>query len=126
MNLIEQMQNVIEKITIDLGNSNYKMIVDDKRIIDSSNTEEVAEGTFGAYAVNGKYYLFGEGAAAKYTTNKIVEDKKALLGKALYSVAEDSQKLEITTLLPLSLYIHNQNKERYHPPLEDQLRISHH
>ena len=124
MNLIEQMQNVIEKITIDLGNSNYKMIVDDKRIIDSSNTEEVAEGTVGAYAVNGKYYLFGEGAAAKYTTNKIVEDKKALLGKALYSVAEDSQKLEITTLLPLSLYIHNQNKERYQELLKGEYVVT--
>lgn len=124
MNLIEQMQNTIEKITIDLGNSNYKMIVDDKRIIDSSNTEEVAEGTFGAYAVNGKYYLFGEGAAAKYTTNKIVEDKKALLGKALYSVVDDSQKLEITTLLPLSLYIYNQNKERYKELLKGEYIVT--
>lgn len=124
MNLIEQMQNVIEKITIDLGNSNYKMIVDDKRIIDSSNTEEVAEGTFGAYAVNGKYYLFGEGAAAKYTTNKIVVEKKALLGKALYSVTEDNQKVEITTLLPLSLYIHNENKERYRELLKGEYVVT--
>ena len=30
MNLIEEMK----KITIDLGNSNYKMIIDDKKIID--------------------------------------------------------------------------------------------
>ena len=124
MNLIEQMQNTIQKITIDLGNSNYKMLVSDKRIIDSSNTEEVAEGTFGAYAVNGKYYLFGEGAAAKYTTNKIVEDKKALLGKALYSVVEDSQRIEITTLLPLSLYIHNENKERYRELLKGEYVVT--
>lgn len=120
------MQNIVEKIdvTIDLGNANYKMLIDGKRVIDSSNVEEVPTGTFGAYRVNGKSYLFGEGAAAKYTTNKIVEDKKALLGKALYSVVEDSQRLEITTLLPLSLYIHNENKERYRELLKGEYVVT--
>ena len=120
------MQNIVEKIdvTIDLGNANYKMLIDGKRVIDSSNVEEVPTGTLGAYRVNGKSYLFGEGAAAKYTTNKIVEDKKALLGKALYSVVEDSQRLEITTLLPLSLYIHNENKERYRELLKGEYVVT--
>ena len=64
MNLVEQMQNVIEKIdvTIDLGNANYKLIVNDKKVIDNSNVEEVPTGTFGAYEINQKSYLFGEGA----------------------------------------------------------------
>ena len=115
MNLVEQMQNIVEKIdvTIDLGNANYKMLVDGKKVIDSSNTEEVPVGTFGAYRVNEKNYVFGEGATEKYTTNKIVEEKKALLGRALYSVVEDGQNVEVTTLLPLSLYISNENKSKY-------------
>ena len=115
MNLVEQMQNIIEnlEITIDLGNANYKMLVGDKKVIDNSNVEEVPTGTFGAYEINQKSYLFGEGALMKYTTNKIVEEKRALLGKALYSVAEDNANLEITTLLPLSLYISNENKQKF-------------
>lgn len=109
MNLIEEMK----KITIDLGNSNYKMIVGEKKIIDNSNVEEVKQGTFGAYEVNGRSYLFGEGAAEKYNTNKICMEKKALLGKALYSVADDNESVEVTTLLPLSLYVENENKNRF-------------
>lgn len=126
MNLIEQMQNVIEnlEITIDLGNANYKMLVADKKIIDNSNVEEVPNGTFGAYEVNEKYYLFGQGANVKYNTNKIVEEKKALLGRALYPVAENGQNVVITTLLPLSLYINNDNKERYKELLKGKYVVS--
>ena len=75
MNLVEQMQNIVKdlEVTIDLGNANYKMLIDGKRVIDSSNVEEVPTGTFGAYSVNGKSYLFGEGAIVKYNTNNIKE-----------------------------------------------------
>ena len=119
MNLIEQMQ----KITIDLGNSNYKMLADDKKIIDSSNVEEVEFGTFGAYQVNNKSYIFGEGAAMKYNTNKICLEKRALLGRALYPVVEDNQEVAITTLLPLSLYITNINKDKYKELLQGQYTV---
>ena len=119
MNLIEQMQ----KITIDLGNSNYKMLADDKKIIDSSNVEEVEFGTFGAYQVNNKSYIFGEGAAMKYNTNKICLEKRALLGRALYPVIEDNQEVAITTLLPLSLYITNINKDKYKELLQGQYTV---
>ena len=119
MNLIEQMQ----KITIDLGNSNYKMLADDKKIIDSSNVEEVEFGTFGAYQVNGRSYIFGEGAAMKYNTNKICLEKRALLGRALYPVVEDNQEVAITTLLPLSLYITNANKDKYKELLQGQYTV---
>lgn len=119
MNLVEQMQ----KITIDLGNSNYKMLADDKKIIDSSNVEEVEFGTFGAYQVNNKSYIFGEGAAMKYNTNKICLEKRALLGRALYPVIEDNQEVAITTLLPLSLYITNINKDKYKELLQGQYTV---
>ena len=119
MNLIEQMQ----KITIDLGNSNYKMLADDKKIIDSSNVEEVEFGTFGAYQVNNKSYIFGEGAAMKYNTNKICLEKRALLGRALYPVVENNQEVAITTLLPLSLYITNINKDKYKELLQGQYTV---
>lgn len=119
MNLVEQMQ----KITIDLGNSNYKMLADDKKIIDSSNVEEVEFGTFGAYQVNNKSYIFGEGAAMKYNTNKICEEKRALLGRALYPVVEDNKEVAITTLLPLSLYITNINKDKYKELLQGQYTV---
>ena len=123
MNLVEQMQNVVEKITIDLGNSNYKMLADGKKIIDSSNVEEVEFGTFGAYQVNGRSYIFGEGAAMKYNTNKICLEKRALLGRALYPVVEDNQEVAITTLLPLSLYITNANKDKYKELLQGQYTV---
>ena len=120
------MQNIVEKIdvTIDLGNANYKMLIDGKKVIDSSNVEEVPTGTFGAYGVNEKSYLFGEGAVVKYNTNKIVEDKKALLGRALYPVVGNGQNVVVTTLLPLSLYINNDNKERYKELLKGKYVVS--
>ena len=58
----------MEREKIDLGNSNYKLLSDKKKIIDNSNVEEVKEGTFGAWGVNGKSYLFGEGARSKKNT----------------------------------------------------------
>lgn len=126
MNLVEQMQNIVKdlEVTIDLGNANYKMLIDGKRVIDSSNVEEVPTGTFGAYSVNGKSYLFGEGAIVKYNTNKIIEDKRALLGRALYPVVESEQNVVVTTLLPLSLYINNDNKERYKELLKGKYVVS--
>lgn len=125
MNLVEQMKDVVEKIdiTIDLGNANYKMLVNEKQIIDSSNVEEVAVESFGAYKVNNKFYIFGEGAAAKYNTNKIIEEKRALLGRALYSVLPNGKEVEITTLLPLSLYVENENKEKFKKMLEGNYEV---
>ena len=119
-NVIEKMQELTQnldreilKANIDLGNTNYKLVIGDKRIMDSSNAEQVQEGTFGAYQVNGKHYLFGQGANVKYNTNKICEEKRALLGKALFNIVEDGQNVEVTTLLPLSQYIENTNKNRF-------------
>lgn len=100
-------------IIIDLGNSQYKMIVGDKKIKDCSNVQLVSAGTFGAFEVDGKYYLFGEGAKTKRSTNKICEEKRALLGRALYPIVNDKDKVNITTLLPLSLYVNQENKTKY-------------
>lgn len=118
--MIKEMQDLTQnlnaevlKANIDLGNTNYKLVIGDKRVMDSSNTEQVSEGTFGAYEVDEKYYLFGQGANVKYNTNKICAEKRALLGKALYPVVEEGQKIEVTTLLPLSQYIENANKDRF-------------
>ncbi|MEG1142365.1 MAG: hypothetical protein RSE41_07990 [Clostridia bacterium] len=38
----------MKKIIIDAGNANYKILLEGKKIIDNSNVQEVAEGTFGA------------------------------------------------------------------------------
>lgn len=124
MNQIEQMQNLIQDITIDLGNSNAKIIVDDKKIIENSNVQEVEQGTFGAYEVNSKHYLFGEGVQYKKNTNKIVETKKALLGKILYSIVDDNSELNITTLLPLSLYVENENKVKFQDLLKGDYTVT--
>lgn len=112
------------KITADLGNANYKLIVGDKRIINVSNVQEVKSGTFGAYEVNKKTYLFGENAKTKKSTNKICPTKKALLGKALYPVVEDNSQIELTTLLPLSLYINATNKQKYTDLLKGRYTVS--
>ena len=103
----------MKKITIDLGNANYKALIEGKRIIDSSTVQEVSEGTFGAFKVDEKYYLFGEVAKAKRNTNKICETKRALMGRALYPLVGDKEKVEIVTLLPLSLYVNQENKSKY-------------
>lgn len=124
MNQIEQMQKLVQDITIDLGNSNAKIIVDDKKIIENSNVQEVEQGTFGAYEVNSKYYLFGEGVQYKKNTNKIVETKKALLGKILYSIVDDNSEVNITTLLPLSLYVENENKVKYQELLKGDYTVT--
>lgn len=114
----------MRKITIDLGNSNYKAIVGDKRIIDNSNVQEVSEGTFGAFEIDSKHYLFGEVAKSKRNTNKICKTKRALLGRALYPLFEDKEKVEVVTLLPLSLYVNQDNKQRYAELLKGKYSVS--
>jgi len=130
-NVITEMQDLTQnldvevlKANIDLGNTNYKLVIGDKRVIDSSNAEQVSEGTFGAYQVDNNYYLFGQGANVKYNTNKICAEKRALLGKALYPVVEEGQKVEVTTLLPLSQYIENANKDKFRELLMGDYKVT--
>lgn len=111
-------------ITIDLGNKNYKMINYEKRVIDSSSVQEVANGTFGSFVVNGQSYIIGKNARSKKNTNKICTSKKALLGRALYPVLEDKDKVEITTLLPLSLYRDMENRKKYKDLLKGKYTVT--
>lgn len=112
------------KVIADLGNSNYKMIACNKKIIDNSNVQEVTQGTFGSWQINGNSYLISENARAKFDTNKITENKKALLGRALYPIVGDAESVELVTLLPLSLYINQENKEKYADLLKGEYRVS--
>lgn len=111
-------------ITIDLGNKNYKMINSDKRILHSSSVQEVSNGTFGSFVVNGQSYIIGKNAKSKKNTNKICESKKALLGRALYPIVEDKGKVEITTLLPLSLYRDMENRKKYKELLKGKYTVT--
>ena len=111
------------RATADLGNSNGKIIAGNKKSIDSSNVQEVAKGTFGSWQINDKYYLIGENARAKFDTNKITENKKALLGRILYPFVEDGATVELITLLPLSLYINQDNKEKYAELLKGEYTV---
>jgi hypothetical protein len=117
-----------QKIYIDLGNFSYKMIFDNgtKKSLDFSNVEQVEEGTYGAFKVNGKSYIFGPNAKIKYDTNKICEDKKALLGRALYPLVNDKEKVKVVTLLPLSLYISSkdENKKDFQDLLKGKYTVS--
>lgn len=115
------------KVIIDLGNANYKVIYDkDKRTMDCSNVEKVKEGSFSAFKVNGGSYIFGENAKVKYDTNKICPEKKALLGRALYPLVDDKDKVNLVTLLPLSLYINAEdgNREAYEELLKGKYTVS--
>lgn len=122
----QQDSNII-KLTIDLGNSNYKLIIGDKRIKDVSNVQKVTEGTFGAFEINKGankgFYLFGENAKSKTSTNKICPSKEALLGRALYSVVPNDAKVAVTTLLPLSLYINPENKKEFQNLLKGRYTV---
>lgn len=102
-----------KKIYCDLGNSNFKAIINDRKIISSSNVEVVPSGTFGAFEIDGKYYIIGEGARSKKSTNKIIEEKRALLGRELFALVDDKEKIDISVLLPLSLYVNAENKTKY-------------
>ena len=130
-NVITEMQDLTQnlngevlKVNADLGNTNYKLVIGNRRVIDSSNVEEVAQGVFGAYEVNEKYYLFGQGANVKYNTNKICLEKRALLGKALFNIVEDGKNVEVTTLLPLSQYIENANKDKFRELLMGDYKVT--
>lgn len=102
-----------KKIYVDLGNSNYKMLVGDKKIVDCSNIQEVTAGTFGAWNIDNKHYIIGAGAVTRKQTNKIVPEKRALLSRALYSVVDNGDKIDLVTVLPLSLYFDVANRESY-------------
>lgn len=112
------------RITIDLGNKNYKLLYNQKRIIDSSNVQEVDNGTFGSFLVNDKSYIIGKNAKSKKDTNKICDTKRALLGRALYPIVEDKAKIDLTTLLPLSLYVNGENKTKYEELLKGKYTVS--
>lgn len=102
------------KVSIDLGNSNYKLQYGEKVFQYPTNVQKASEGDLGAWKVNGSWYLISESAKAKKTTNKITEDKKVLLARALYSIVQDKdQEIDIATLLPLSQYINKNNKEHF-------------
>ncbi|MBQ9000166.1 MAG: ParM/StbA family protein [Clostridium sp.] len=122
----ERKQTTTEVIDIiaDLGNKSYKLIANDKKIIDCSNAQEVSAGTFGAFVINGKHYIIGENAKSKKNTNKICESKKAVLGRALYPLVADKAKVDITTLLPLSLYVNEENKRKYSDLLKGKYTVS--
>lgn len=103
-----------KKIYIDLGNSNYKMIFGDKKVVDCSNVQEVPAGTFGSWSIgDNKHYIIGAGAITRKQTNKIVTEKRALLSRALYPVIENGDKVDLVTVLPLSLYFDIDNRENY-------------
>lgn len=103
-----------KKIYVDLGNSNYKLLIGDKRIVDCSNVQEVSTGTFGAWTIgDNKNYIIGAGAITRKQTNKITSEKRALLSRALYPLVENGDKIDLVTILPLSLYFDISNRESY-------------
>ena len=112
------------KIELDLGNKNYKLKVGDKRIIDNSNIEEVLNGTFGAWEINEKSYIASNNAKAKKNTNKITLSKSALLGRALYPVVEDGAEVDLVTLLPLSLYVNKENRDKFANLLKGDYKVA--
>lgn len=115
---------MIKKIYCDLGNSNFKAIVNDRKIISSSNVEVVPVGTFGSFEIDGKHYIIGEGARSKKSTNKIVEEKRALLGRELFSLLEDKERVDVSVLLPLSLYVNIENKTKYSELLKGKYTVT--
>ena len=115
----------VQKVKIDLGNKNYKMKYGQKNIIDYSSVQEVEPGTYGAFIVNDKYYIIGGNAKSKKTTNKICETKKALLARALFPIVEDKGRVEITALLPLSLYLNVENRTKFEDLLKGKYIVKH-
>lgn len=113
-----------KKLYCDLGNARFKGIFEDKKIISSSNVEVVRAGTWGAWEVDTKHYIIGEGAKSKKSTNKIVEEKRALLGRELFTLVDDKEKVDIVVLLPLSLYINSENKVKFTELLKGKYTVT--
>lgn len=103
----------MKKFKIDIGNSQIKILFNDKKVVKTSNIELCEADTFGAWTVNGTSFINSEVAKPKKVTNKICESRKLLLGKNLYDFVEDKEKIEISTLLPISQYVNKDNKEKY-------------
>lgn len=101
------------KVIVDLGNSNLKMLAKGKKVVFSSNVERVAKGEYGAMRVGDDYFKFGESVERKKNTDKICDEKRALLGKCLFKHFPDKTNLKVVTLLPLSLFIVEENKHKY-------------
>lgn len=102
-----------KKIYVDLGNSNYKLLIGDKRSADCSNVQEVPAGTFGAWEIENKHYIIGAGAVTRKQTNKITTEKRALLSRTLYPIVDNGDKIDLVTVLPLSLYFDVDNRDNY-------------
>ena len=129
-------------IYVDLGNYNYKMLVGEektdaegnvidkelKETVEHCNVEEVEEGTFGAWKVDDEYYAISPNAELKKDSNKIVKEKRAMLGYVLYKKASADNKsvFRVVTLLPLSLYINAKdgNREAYAELLKGDYKVS--
>ena len=56
------------KVSIDLGNSNYKLQYGEKVFQYPTNVQKASEGDLGAWKVNGSWYLISVSAKAKKTT----------------------------------------------------------
>ncbi|MEG1142366.1 MAG: hypothetical protein RSE41_07995, partial [Clostridia bacterium] len=52
------------------------------------------------------------------------ETKRALLGRALFPLVEDKEKIEVVTLLPLSLYVNQENKSKYAELLKGKYTVT--
>lgn len=114
-----------KKLYCDLGNARFKGIYNDRKIVSCSNVEVVKEGTFGAFEIDGKYYIIGEGARSKKSTNKIIEEKRALLGRELFTLVDtDKEKVDVVCLLPLSLYTNLDNRKAYADLLKGNYKVT--
>lgn len=128
----------LRTIYVDLGNFNYKLMFGDEnedgsepkelnKKIEHCNVERVPRGSVESWSIDDESYIISPNAELKGDSNKIVKEKRALLGRILYDLSSsESSRFRVVTLLPLSLYINEEdgNREAYAELLKGDYKVS--
>lgn len=111
-------------IYFDCGNSQNKILFEDRKIVTTSNIEVVEDSNvFNSWTVNEVSFINSEIAKAKKITNKICKSRKLLIGKNLFDLVEDKEKVRLVTFLPISQYINPNNKVKMSEMLNGKYKV---
>lgn len=111
-------------IYFDCGNSQNKILIDDRKVVTTSNIEIVDSQTFGAWEVNGVSFINSEIAKTKKVTNKLCESRKLLIARNLFDLVEDKSKVSLSVLLPISQYLNKENRETFAGMIKGKYKVT--
>lgn len=118
-------QETIPTVYMDCGNSQNKLLFEDRKVVTTSNIEIVEDSNvFGSWTVNGVSFINSEVCKSKKVTNKLCESRKLLIAKNLFDIVDNKSKLNLSTLLPISQYTNKSNRDRYVEMLKGKYTVT--